>query len=390
MTGDGLGLQCRTDEWTVRSVALGGLVSLAVGIGVGRFVYTPIIPAMIASLGLSKFTAGLIASANFGGYLSGALIASSSVLPGTRRGWLIAGLIASSTTTLAMGGVSSLLAFIALRFFGGIASALVFVFTTALLLDYRTGRGTAASSAVVFSGVGVGIAVSAAMVSLLSASGQDWRGLWIASGVLSALGGVAAAYLIPAEPNAKRVQIISQSRHLDRRLVFLTAAYGLFGFGYVITATFLAVQAGSLPGLRGIQLVVWIVFGLAASPSVIFWNWCARSTGITRAFAIAALIEAGSILAGIYFPTVFGVIIASVGVGGTFMGLTTLGLVRGRELAQGDMRRIVAVMTSAFGFGQIIGPSFAGYLFNHLGSLAVPSTAAAITLTLAAILVSVA
>ncbi len=63
-------------------VALGGLIALAAAMGIGRFVYTPIQPFMIESLGLTKADAGVIASANFLGYLLGALGAAMVPLPG--------------------------------------------------------------------------------------------------------------------------------------------------------------------------------------------------------------------------------------------------------------------------------------------------------------------
>ena len=65
------------------------------------------------------------------------------------------------------------------------------------------------------------------------------------------------------------------------------------------------------------------------------------------------------------------------------MGLTALGLVRARALAAGDPRRVLALMTGAFGVGQIVGPSFAGMLSDRLGSFAVPSIAAAGALLIA-------
>lgn len=86
-----------------QSVAIGGLVAMAATLGVGRFVYTPILPLMNAALGLSNTTAGLIASANFLGYLAGALLAAVPALQGSRRTWLIAALGVSGLTTGVVG-----------------------------------------------------------------------------------------------------------------------------------------------------------------------------------------------------------------------------------------------------------------------------------------------
>src|SRR6478752_2133695 len=109
------------------SLAFGGLLAIAAGIGVGRFVYTPILPPMVEALGLTKSEAGLIASANFVGYLVGALLAAVR-LPGSRRAWLIGALAANALALAAMGVANSLALFLLLRFIAGLVSALTLIF----------------------------------------------------------------------------------------------------------------------------------------------------------------------------------------------------------------------------------------------------------------------
>src|ERR1700722_18105012 len=106
-------------------LAFGGLLAMAVAIGIGRFVYTPILPIMLESLGWSKAEAGLVASANFLGYLVGALLAVRPIAASRQRRGLIVALLISATTTLCMAFQSQIAILMALRFFGGAASAFV-------------------------------------------------------------------------------------------------------------------------------------------------------------------------------------------------------------------------------------------------------------------------
>ena len=173
---------------------------MAAALGIGRFVYTPILPAMAEALGLSNIQAGLIASANLLGYLVGALLAATPRLAGSRRTWLLASLAVSAVTTGAMGLASSLPAFLALRFSGGAASAFVMVLASALVLDGLASAHRSCLASAHFAGVGVGIAVSALVVSALIGAKSDWRMLWYVPGVLALAALAAVAWLIRYEP----------------------------------------------------------------------------------------------------------------------------------------------------------------------------------------------
>ena len=170
----------------------------------------------------------------------------------------------------------------------------------------------------------------------------------------------------------------------------LIAAYGLFGFGYVITATFIVDMVRGAAGIAHLEPYIWVLFGLSAAPSVALWTWIGRSWGVLRTFAVASLVEAAGVAASALWLHTTGVIVAAVFVGGTFMGLTALGLIAARETSPngsgGDPRSRIALMTASFSAGQILGPVFAGYVYDVTGSLAMPSLVAVAALVLAALL----
>ena len=367
-------------------IAVGGLLALAAAMGIGRFVYTPILPFMEASLGLTESEAGLIASANFLGYTLGALVASSTTLPGPRRTWFLAALAASALSTGAMGLTTSLTAFLVLRLIGGVASAVVMVFATALVLDRLAAANRSWLSAVHFAGVGSGITVSALLVAGLALAGHGWQTQWISSGAVSLLCLGLAAWLIPDRSEPAVASTPGPGAGPDRRLIAMVVAYGLFGFGYVITATFISTMVRMSPEIRSLEPVIWLIVGVTAVPSVAVWAWAGWRFGNDRIFAIACLVLAVGVAMSALSGSATAIVSSAALLGSTFMGLVAVGLVEARTRHRGDPRRILAVMTLAFGLGQMIGPSFAGFAYELSGSFRGPTLTAVAALIVAAVL----
>jgi predicted MFS family arabinose efflux permease len=369
-----------------RSLALacGGLAAMAAALGIGRFVYTPILPAMLGPLGWSKADAGLVASANFLGYFLGALLAGHALVAARPRFWLLTALAISAVSTTAMAMPSEIASFAALRLIGGIASALVIVCASTLVLERLAFSGRGPLSAIHFAGVGLGILMSAIAVSATLASGAGWRSLWIVAGAISGLAAVMAAWLIPV---AEHVTAPLRQKAADThpsRLGAMVLAYGLFGFGYVITATFLVTIVRGAEDVRVLEPWVWALFGLAAIPSVAVWTWLGQRIGIMNAYGVACIVEAVGVAASVEWVTIPGVCFSALLLGGTFMGLTALGFMAARILSAENSHQALGRMTASFSIGQMAGPTLAGFLSEQSGSFRAPSLVAAAALIAAA------
>lgn len=368
-------------------VAIGGLISLAAVMGIGRFVYTPILPYMVDALSLTKSEAGLIAAANYLGYLLGALAGATGLVGGNRRHWMLWGIAISAVTTAAMAATTSPYLFMALRFTGGLASALFMVFGAALVFGRLAEAKRSDLSYVFFAGVGTGIAGSALLVAGLASVNIGWAGQWIATGGLAITGIAAVAWLIPPAPGDTPPPAPPGGSRTDRRMIPLSLAYGLFGFGYIITTTFISAIVRQRPEIAHIEPYIWVVVGLGALPSVAFWAWIGRRVGNPAGFALACLVEATGVTITVLVPDAGAVLAAAIMLGGTFVGITAVGLFIATDLAGGsgaDPRRMIALMTGIFGIGQMIGPAFAGYLAEITGTFTAPSLVAAATLVVAA------
>lgn len=165
----------------------------------------------------------------------------------------------------------------------------------------------------------------------------------------------------------------------------MALAYGLVGFGYVITSTFIVSLVRQTPEIRSLEPWIWILFGFAAMPSVALWQKLGARFGVARVFAAACLVEAAGVGASVEWTTLAGICFSAVLLGGTFMGLTALGLMAGRASGGVRQQRIIGLMTASFGAGQMIGPLLAGVLADLTGSLRAPTLTAAAALVIAAV-----
>lgn len=360
--------------------ALAGMVAMAVAMGIGRFVYTPILPGMMDGLGLSASDAGLIASANYAGYLVGALLAAGNWGQRREHAVAMAGLAATAALCAAMAFTESLAGFLLIRFAAGIASAFVLVFMATIVLGRLALGGRPELQSVHFGGVGLGIALSAAMTGALVIAGAQWQAGWVWSGVLALAGFVMVMLLADRGPVIARQPAAEPPLPKNAALTRIVVAYGLFGFGYIVTATFLVAIVRQGEAGRLFESVVWLVTGLAILPSVWLWSLVARRRGLSFAFAAASLVEAAGVVASVLVGGHAGPLIGGVLLGGTFMAVTALGLQIGRELAGAAPRRALAVMTASFGVGQILGPIVAGLIADRTGGFTMPSLIAAAAL----------
>ena len=140
------------------AVALAGLTALAIAMGIGRFAFTPILPMMQQDGGLSVTEGGWLASANYLGFLLGAVAAIRiRVRPTAAIRW---GLVVIGVVTLGMGLDNRFATWIVLRALAGVANAWAQVFAFAWCLKHLAVVGRPLLNGVVCAGVGIGIAVT--------------------------------------------------------------------------------------------------------------------------------------------------------------------------------------------------------------------------------------
>ncbi|MCQ8783018.1 YbfB/YjiJ family MFS transporter [Mangrovibrevibacter kandeliae] len=371
--------------------ALAGAIAMAAAMGFGRFVFTPILPGMVAGVPLSASQAGWIAAANFAGYLAGAILASFGWGAGRERRIGLLALLVSSLALAAMGVTDDVSLLALVRFVAGLASAFAMIFVTAVVSGQAQASGDRTVMPIHFGGVGMGIALSSLIVYLLATldggGARAWRADWLACAGVTLAMLAAVARLLPAPVANTAVPPPEPSIAWTRPLSLLTLSYGLFGFGYVITATFIVTMARMGDAGPAIEFLTWFVTGLTAAVSILAWAPLARRAGLRSTYPLALVLQTVGVLASIALPASLAPLVGGALLGATFMVVTAHGLQIGQMVAPESSRRVLAAMTAAFGVGQIVGPLVGGWAADLTGSFALASLLGAGALALATLAV---
>jgi MFS family permease len=327
--------------------------------GVGRFVYTPILPLMHSRAGLSTGAGANLATANYSGYLVGALAGILAPALIRSRTVLRASLILLTGTLAAMPLTHSTTVWSLLRLLAGVASALVFVVAAGSLLHHLRDHPPHLAGWA-FGGVGGGIALSGLLVLVLR-SAADWRTAWWAAAVLASLLAAASWNLRPQEAPVAATDRSGATPRTHRWFGALLVSYTLEGVGYIVAGTFLVAAIGQeSPGWVGSG--AWVLVGLAAVPSSALWARLGRRWSRPGLLLTALVIQA----AGIALPALVGGTAAALGsavlFGATFIGISSLALATGAHLR---FPRSVALLTAGYSVGQILGPLVVAPLLHH-------------------------
>ncbi len=356
-----------TQTLTPARIAAAGLVALAVAMGIGRFAFTPILPMMQVDAGLSLAQGGWLASANYAGYLVGAISAARLRLGAATA--IRGGLVAIGLTTLGMGLGQDFATWVALRALAGVASAWVLIFVSAWSLEQLAAVRRPMLSGSVFGGVGTGIAVvGTACIVLIQAEANSAQA-WAAFGVLS-LGFAAVVWPVfgaddRAQSGDARAPLLGHRWPAGSLGPVL--CYGAFGFGYIIPATFLPVMARDAIADPSVFGWAWPMFGVAAVLSTLAASRLQRLIGNRRVWILGQLVMAIGLGLPVVWPGIAGIALAALCVGGTFTVITMAGLQEARLVARERATLLMAAMTSAFAVGQIAGPLCASYLVATRG-----------------------
>jgi predicted MFS family arabinose efflux permease len=348
--------------------AIAGLSASLVGIGLGRFAYTPLIPPLIEAGWFRPSLVAYLGAANLAGYLAGALFAASLAVRVSPANLLRGMMLLSAMALFACSAPVSFAWFFAWRFTAGLAGGVIMVLAAPLVLPHIDSRRRGIVAGLIFTGVGLGVAASGTLVPLLLRLGlvATWCGLGTLALVLTlvAWGGwphddAPIATIRPAAPP------------MSRAVWGLLAEYGLNAAGLVPHMVFLVdFIARFLHRGIGLGAVYWIVFGIGAMAGPLLTGLLADRVGYRRALRLAFLVQAVAVALPACTAATSWLLVSSAIAGAFTPGVVPLALGRVHELLPGDpaaQRVIWSRTTMAWALFQAGSAWFYSWLFGRTG-----------------------
>jgi len=374
-------------------------LGIALNVGIARFTYGVMLPALQRDLALDYFGGGALNAAHLLGYLAGTLAAPALArrlgMPRLARYAHALVALGALLCAVAPGGTSAGPALLALGRLGtglgagaGIVAILVLVFAAV------PAASRSLASALVWSGMGFAVVLSGLAASPLVEGAFGWRAAFVVSAVLAALlvfafppRGLPAAGAEPAaaaEPAADAEPAAAATSHglrqfLRARWLFLIGAYFMFGAGYIAWSTFAGARLAAIGAPRTEVSAMWIAFG-AAMIAGSGLSFTVLHIDRQRRFALVAALLAGALGALVSWndaagAALAGALLVGLGVSSTPTIVTTYA--RERCSAE-DYALAFSVATAALGIGQLLGPLMAGALADRFGVAAVALFAVAV------------
>jgi predicted MFS family arabinose efflux permease len=374
------------------TIVLAGSASLAIAMGVGRFAFTPILPMMLHDGTVDLAFAGRLATANYVGYLVGALAAM--LIP---KAWSQTAVIKSALVlTIVLTALMALplpSTWIGLRFLAGVASAISFVFTSGWCLAELSGAPGSIGNAI-FTGPGAGIAISglaASVMTSLSFTGQ-WG--WTAFAVLSA-GMSALIWRVFRKPGRDVEPFYVGSARTSGRvprteMPMFAVAYGLAGFGYIVTATYLPVIAKNAIPDSPLLTVFWPLFGISAVVGSLLASRVRKSADARLYLVGSYLVQSAGVALSVVWEDALGLALSSILVGVPFTAISYFAMNEVRRIRSSHHARYMGLLTAVFAVGQIMGPPVVGAIFarqpNSDSAFALALGIASMTLVVGAVI----
>lgn len=349
------------------AILLAGILAIFVGVGVARFAFTSLLPSMLDDY-LSITDAGVLASVNFTGYLSGAIFTIFIKDINTKVRYFRLGLVLSIVTTLILATTTSEIMWFASRVVAGFGSAMILIISGALVMVKLNYEDKTKAMGIHFSGIGIAI-VASELISQYVLEDGSWADAWLVLSIFAFVVSFYSMYILSFDKVLKQdAQKYKLSKSIfSPYVILLILAYFTEGVGFVVQGTFLPDIINSLKGLDGYGSISWLVVGIAGIPSSIIWMRLAHNYGNVNIIIAAMSLQVIGILIPAFSTNIYLNLLSGALYGSTFIGLVALFMHLGGKLAGKNPVVLMGAMTAAYGIGQVGAPLYSVALIEKFG-----------------------